>query len=152
MSQSAQVVNAGFWVRLIAYLLDLVILIIPVTLINFASSALLFSTSGFIEYLNDESIQAIVKNNVMALLIWGVYYSYFESSSSQGSVGKIVMGLRVVNYEGKKITFSRALLRYACKILSALILMLGFITIAFTEKKQGIHDMLADTLVIKYKA
>jgi len=78
-----------------------------------------------------------------------LYYSILESSAKQGTLGKVVLGLKVVDYNNQRISFARATGRYFSKFISAAILMIGFIMIAFTAKKQGLHDMIAGTLVIK---
>jgi len=72
-----------------------------------------------------------------------------ESSARQGTIGKSLLGLRVTDFEGNRISLLRAVGRYFAKIISAFILLIGFIMVAFTEKKQGLHDMLAGTLVLK---
>jgi len=59
--------------------------------------------------------------------------------------------MRVADEEGKQITFSRATGRYFAKILSSLTLGIGYIMVAFTERKQGLHDILARTLILKGK-
>jgi uncharacterized RDD family membrane protein YckC len=71
-----------------------------------------------------------------------------ESSSSQATIGKMLMGIKVTDMDGKRITFGRASGRFFGKVLSKLILYIGFIMAAFTEKKQGLHDILAETLVL----
>ena len=65
-----------------------------------------------------------------------------------GTPGKLILGLRIVNDKGNYIGIPMAILRYIGKILSAVILGIGYIMIAFTEKKQGLHDKIAKTYVI----
>ena len=62
---------------------------------------------------------------------------------------KKALGLSVTDLSGNRIGFGRATGRYFAKILSGLILLIGFIMVAFTQRKQGLHDMLAGTLVYK---
>ena len=69
----------------------------------------------------------------------------------QATLGKKAMGLIVTNEHGARIGFGRATGRYFGKILSALILLVGYIMAAFTERKQALHDMIASTLVLKGK-
>jgi uncharacterized RDD family membrane protein YckC len=78
-----------------------------------------------------------------------LYYSILESSAKQGTLGKVVLGLKIVDYDNQRISFTRATGRHFSKFISAIILMIGFIMVAFTAKKQGLHDMIAGTLVIK---
>ena len=64
-------------------------------------------------------------------------------------MGKIALGIQVTDLQGNRVSFGKALGRNVAKILSALILYIGFIMAAFTAKKQGLHDMIAGTLVVK---
>lgn len=84
----------------------------------------------------------------MFALSW-IYFAGLESSSIQATVGKKLLGLKVTTLSGKRIGFLRASARYFSKILSRLIFMIGFLMVAFTKKKQGLHDKIAQTLVIK---
>ncbi len=72
-----------------------------------------------------------------------------ESSVRQATVGKLAMGIIVTDLNGGRITVVAALLRYVGRFVSALVLMIGYIMAAFTEKKQGLHDIIASTLVLK---
>ena len=78
-----------------------------------------------------------------------IYYAGMESSANQGTLGKMAVGIKVTDLNGERISFARATGRYFSKIISALIIAIGFIMVAFTSKKQGLHDMIAETLVIK---
>jgi uncharacterized RDD family membrane protein YckC len=89
---------------------------------------------------------------VAALLQWMIYFLYetlFTSSSMQGTLGKKVCGLKVTDLNGARISFGKAAGRYFAKILSGIILGIGFIMVAFTERKQGLHDMIVGTYVVK---
>ncbi len=87
--------------------------------------------------------------NGISLLIDWLFYSLFESSSWQATPGKKLLQLKVTDLYGNRIGFGKATGRYFAKLLSGLILGIGFIMVAFTEKKQGLHDMMAGTLVVK---
>lgn len=82
-------------------------------------------------------------------VIGWLYSAIMESSRFQGTLGKIVLGIRVTDLSGQRVGFGRATGRYFAKILSAMIFCVGFLMVAFTEKKQGLHDMIASTLVLK---
>jgi uncharacterized RDD family membrane protein YckC len=77
-----------------------------------------------------------------------LYYAWFESSRYQATPGKLAVGMIVVDLEGNRISFRKALVRNLSKIVSAAILDIGFIMIGFTEKRQGLHDMIAGTVVV----
>lgn len=91
-----------------------------------------------------------------AMLTWMVtivaawlYFALLESSKLQASIGKLALGIIVTDMEGNRITFGKATGRYFGKIISAIILYVGFMMAGFTEKKQGLHDIIAGTLVWK---
>jgi uncharacterized RDD family membrane protein YckC len=77
------------------------------------------------------------------------YYALMESSPYQATLGKIALGIKVVDQNNQRISFARALLRNLSKYLSALILGIGYIMIIFDERKQGLHDKIADTFIIR---
>jgi uncharacterized RDD family membrane protein YckC len=101
-----------------------------------------------------ESDSAALANLVFALVFFAAYWAYFaimESSSRQATLGKMAMGIVVTDYNGKRVSLGRALGRNLGKLISGLILYIGYFMIAFTEKKQGFHDMLAGCLVVVKK-
>ena len=116
---------AGFWMRVGAYLLDLLILVIPLTMLAFIP------------------ILGIVLNIVG---VW-LYFALQESSERQATIGKRSLNIYVTDMYGRRISFGQATGRYFSKIISSLILGIGYIMAGFTEKKQGLHDMIAGTLV-----
>jgi uncharacterized RDD family membrane protein YckC len=85
---------------------------------------------------------------IIAFLLGWLYWALMESSSKQATLGKMALGIVVTDGQSRRISFGRATGRYFGRILSALILYIGFIIIAFTEKKQGLHDIMAGCLVV----
>jgi len=81
------------------------------------------------------------------LVPW-IYNAAMESSFKQATLGKMALGMIVTDMDNKRISFWRASGRYFGKILSSLILMIGFLMPIFTEKKQALHDIIAKCLVI----
>ena len=77
------------------------------------------------------------------------YFALMESSKAQASVGKMALGIKVTDTEGQRISFGIAFLRSIGKIVSGMVMYIGYIMAAFTDKKQGLHDMIANTLVVK---
>ena len=127
---------AGFWIRLLAYILDAIVLgAITFPLIR------VLSTMG----IGDSS------SNILSIAISWMYFAVFESSEWMASPGKKVLGLIVTDEQGKKISIGRATRRYFAKIVSGLILGIGFIMVAFTARKQGLHDKIFHTLVMRTK-
>ena len=85
------------------------------------------------------------------LLAYWAYFAIMESSSKQATLGKMAMGIVVTDKNGRRISFGRAVGRNLGKIISGIILYIGYLMIAFTEKKQGLHDMMAGCVVVVKK-
>ena len=96
-----------------------------------------------------EAPSAFGASNTIGLIIGLAYFVGFEASEKQATPGKMALGLIVTDMTGGRISIPRALGRYFAKILSGLILFIGYIMVAFTDRKQGLHDLLASTLVVK---
>jgi uncharacterized RDD family membrane protein YckC len=86
---------------------------------------------------------------LVIILTSGVYYAVMESSTLQGSFGKRIAGLKVTDVEGRRIGFARASKRFFYRIFSVVCWLTGYLMAAFTERKQGLHDILTGTLVLK---
>jgi uncharacterized RDD family membrane protein YckC len=119
----------GFWIRALAYIIDGILIGIVVGILTLTSDP-------------------AARNTVSTIVGW-LYFAVMESSARQATFGKSLLGLTVTNTQGQRISFLRATGRHFAKILSAIILFIGFIMVAFDSRKQGLHDKLADTLVIQ---
>ncbi|HCS51009.1 RDD family protein [Rubinisphaera sp.] len=86
---------------------------------------------------------------IMGILMAWIYSAGLESSSYQATLGKMALGLKVTDLEGRQVSFGKATGRHFGKIISAIILLIGFLMQPFTEKKQALHDIMAGTLVVK---
>lgn len=142
----------GFWVRVVAYLIDTVLLAIA----QFAIFALFGVGMSDMVATDPESMGIFeTTGGVIAYLITTIgsiaYFVVMESSSKQATLGKMAMGLVVTDLDGNRISLLRALGRYFAKILSGMILLIGYIMVAFTDRKQGLHDMICSTLVVRGK-
>jgi uncharacterized RDD family membrane protein YckC len=133
----------GFWIRVGAYLIDVAVLLIPVLLISFLYKSVTPASDG------TEKVVVEVIDFFLSQLIWWAYYAVLHSSSWQASLGKKALGLKVVDENGERISFGRATGRYFAGFLSAIILCVGLMMVGWTKRKQGLHDMIAGTLVIK---
>jgi uncharacterized RDD family membrane protein YckC len=139
---ASQVAYGGFWIRLVAYIIDAILL----GLVGTAVAAVL----GVSLWEPDlEKYDPTI--NLVSFVIGWLYFALLESSERGATVGKMAMGLRVVTSDGQRLSFLNATGRYFAKIISAIILCIGFIMIGFTDKKRGLHDMIAGTLVIKVR-
>jgi uncharacterized RDD family membrane protein YckC len=129
---------AGFWLRLGAAIIDLIIanIIGAIIVLPFAGSS------------DDPKALEAMGRGIGMLCGW-LYYAIMESSASQATVGKQMLGIIVTDENGNRIGFGKATGRFFGKFLSLLIVYIGFLMIGFTKKKQGLHDQIAGTLVIK---
>ena len=78
----------------------------------------------------------------------GLYFSLMESSRHQATLGKMALGIKVVNAHGGRLSFAHALGRWFAALLSYVTLYIGFLMAAFTGKKQALHDLVAGTFVV----
>lgn len=143
---------AGFWRRVGAYLIDAILLGIVTSILG--SVLGMPMGMGAMSSVLSGDPQAIAAaqaggnlGNLLSLIIGVAYFAGMESSSHQATLGKKALGMVVTDLAGNRISLGRAIGRYFAKIVSAIILCIGFIMVAFTEKKQGLHDMIAGTLV-----
>jgi uncharacterized RDD family membrane protein YckC len=157
---SALLRYAGFWERVAAYLIDGLIIGIPLGLVVLVL-IFLFGGFGLMIHRNPADPHAaaafvatmipIFFLGMLAVMIlqW-LYFAGMESSSRQATFGKSVMSLRVTNLEGQPISFGHATGRFFAKVVSGMIpFAIGYIMAAFTERKQALHDMIAGTLVLR---
>ena len=149
----AAVQYAGFWRRVGAFVIDWIIVgvvqtVIQVILMGVGVIAMsdLESGAGTEEYQHYLAVMWILGGVMFVMQI--VYFAVMESSSKQGTLGKIVLGIVVTDTDGKRISLGRAVGRNLGKIISGIILLIGYFMIAFTAKKQGLHDIMANCLVV----
>ena len=122
---------AGFIKRIIAAFIDLLL----VANVGRIVGSMIFSR---------ESLMLALFSFTLGL----VYFSYMESSKQQGTIGKIFLKIKVTDLEGKRINIFKAILRYFLKFLSVVLIGIGLLMILWTDRKQGLHDLIAKTLVI----
>ena len=151
---------AGFWIRFIAYIIDSFIIsflefIIVLPLLGlFGIKVFELSTIRDLGNADPDLLIPVIASTITGLsltvlLITWFYYALLQSGARQATVGKMTLGLKVTDVNGGRLTFARASLRYFSKILSGLIMMLGYIMAGFTPKKQALHDIIANTYVVR---
>lgn len=138
VSTSRQGEYAGFWRRAGALVIDTVICMVVAGVIGFVLGA-----TGAIK---ENSSEALV--NVLAFFGQWIYFAVMESSSRQATLGKMALGIKVVDLHGDRISFARATGRYWGKIASGVLLGIGYLMAAFTKNRQALHDMMASCLVV----
>lgn len=143
VSASTWVEYAGFWRRFVAYIIDGFLINAISFIIGLIMGAIIVASDGEIDDVT------MLVSYLFAFLVSLLYYGICESSPAQATLGKMALGLKVTDMDGNRISFGRAMGRFLGKILSGLILCIGYLMIAFTEEKQGLHDMVARTLVVK---
>jgi uncharacterized RDD family membrane protein YckC len=126
-SAATTVAYAGFWVRFVAFIIDFCIVVLGTGILTVVTFG-----AGFI----------------LSVVASWLYEAFMLSSEWQATVGKRAMSIVVTSADGGRISFARATGRHFAKYVSAFILLIGFIMAAFTAKKQALHDMMAETLVI----
>ena len=155
---------AGFWKRVAAAILDGIILYIPNMLIVKAfggDAAQAKLTQAILAAPGDmhammtaygQFYSSMMTASLITTALAWLYFSVCESSNWQATVGKLALGIRVTDLQGNRISFPRALGRYPAKFLSYITLCIGFLMVAWTRRKQGLHDMIAGTLVLNGRA
>ncbi|MGA9885589.1 MAG: RDD family protein [Candidatus Acidiferrales bacterium] len=141
---------AGFWLRLFAYIIDAFILSFfgGVFILGPLMQRAGLSPQHPWVMLTSESRQVLAINLLMVMAQW-CYFALLESSVWQASVGKKILGIYVTDMTGKRITFARATGHYFATIISTLTFGIGYLMALFTPKKQMLHDMIAECLVLK---
>jgi uncharacterized RDD family membrane protein YckC len=127
-------VKADFLVRFAAIFIDGIVVslissLVSTTSVNADNGAIISSAPGF--------------------LVGALYYVLMWTYYNGQTLGKKVMKIRVVREDGKPVDLQTSILRYLGYIVSGLVLCLGFLWVLFDEKKQGWHDKIAHTFVVK---
>ena len=145
---------AGFWLRVVAYFVDTLVLA-PIGLIGFAIlGGTIFANLGKLQGDPDPAvIMSLVGAYALTIFIslcgaW-LYHAFMESSRHEGTLGKKAMGLRVTDENGNRISFARASGRFFGKMITGMTVGIGYAMAGFTERRQCLHDMIAGCLVVK---
>lgn len=136
----------GFWIDRII-LSGIVLLICFIVRIPLSESLIYSGINPYKLYENPSNTNALYVWIFVILLPW-LYYAIFESSYLKATPGKIVLGMVVVDFNEKRISFGVATIRYFGKFISSAIIGIGFLMVMFTQKKQALHDIIAKTVVI----
>ena len=135
--------------RLMAFIIDRLAISVLVTIVFRQILGLPFEIDTDTFWIGLHPWQNYFALNILKEMLILAYFAGMESSKYQATFGKIVMGIRVTDKNNDAISFGKALLRNLSKYFSALILGIGYIMIIFDDKKQGLHDKIADTVVLK---
>lgn len=136
---------AGFWIRVAAYFIDYIVLTIASWVIM-----MIFGISAFTNP-NDFDVTLFMGVYAAILGLYLVYYVAMESSSTQGTLGKMAVGIKVGKENGERISALNAVGRFFGKFISAIILCVGYMMAGWDPKKQALHDKIAGTYVFYSK-
>ncbi|MEK7686994.1 MAG: RDD family protein [Pseudomonadota bacterium] len=143
----------GFWIRFVAYMIDGLIISVAAAVIVAIFAAFVVLTG--MEYDSEELSLEIVLGTVLmvlALIVINWLYEALMTSSPRGAtLGKMAIGVRIVRVDGAQLSFGRATARHFLKVMITPLvpLAIGYLMAAFTARKRALHDVLADTLVVK---
>lgn len=126
-----QLEYAGFWIRLVAFIIDGIILSIIGAVISFATTDVL----------------SVIFLQFLARAVYHIGFWVGQGATP----GKMAVGVKVVMKNGEPIELGAACLRYFGYIVSTLFFFIGFLMIAFTAEKRGLHDNIANTIVVKFR-
>lgn len=146
---------AGFWIRFVAYLIDafilgvVFILVCGVMALVAAILGLFDDNSG--EDLSPAAIGIIVLGLLVQIFVNWLYEALLTSGTHGATLGKRAVGVRIVREDGSTMGFGRATLRFFLKVMVTPMLpfAIGYLLAAFTSRKRALHDLMADTYVIK---
>ena len=136
------VVYAGFWKRVAASVIDFFVLIAAALVLGTMLGVVL----GVLFRMSPEQAGSV--GNVFGILLNLLYFSIMQSSSTQASVGKMAVGIKVVATDGEPLKFLHAFVRQIAMYLNFVTLGIGLLLAAFTARKQALHDLLCGTLVV----
>jgi len=150
------IVYAGFWRRVLAYVIDMCVLSVPnvlavfliaVPIMNYLNEIIAKRIMAEYQLLVSSAAEGGISFALFFLIAWP-YFSVMESSKLQGTLGKMAVGISVTTTSGSRISVLRSIWRYFMKLFSGILLSIGYIMAAFTAKKQALHDKAARTLVV----
>jgi uncharacterized RDD family membrane protein YckC len=128
-------IYASFWKRAAAYVIDIVLLVIVMVLF--------LALTVDVDHIDDGLLMLI------RLFLVTLYFTLMESSSAHATFGKQILGLKVLQEDGQGLHFGKALLRNLARQVSALIFLMGYVMMLWTQKSQTLHDKIAQSIVVE---
>lgn len=131
---------AGFWMRFVAYLIDMIVIYAISSLLNTFSFGLLNKRLDF-PILGEESLSYVI-----VMFAYFISMTYFFSQT----LGKMIMKIKVETNKGDKLGIMDVVYREVVgRLLTIFLAYIPYLAVAFTNKKKGLHDYIADTVVVK---
>lgn len=138
---------AGFWVRVVAAFTDAFLVLLVQGLFGLLLGAVIYLLTGSLDAHDNILLAGVVTTSSM--LVGAAYYVFFTGYCGQ-TPGKMAIRVKVVRLDGSDIGYGRAFLReIPGKFLSGILFGIGYLMVALDPQKQGLHDKIADTLVVK---
>ncbi|MDR6842074.1 RDD family protein [Pseudoxanthomonas sacheonensis] len=141
-TRDEDVVYAGFWKRTAAAIVDGILIWIIGSFGGEALGTLLGDLAG------GSKLAVAMMVLLVTLTLQVCYYAFFHASFNAATPGKMLIGIKVVRGDGDNISFLRAVARYFATIPSGILLGIGYLMAGFTARKQALHDMICDTVVV----
>ena len=147
---------AGFGLRLVAFVIDNLVLLVPMMIWSAVFQNITGSEVVTLEMLMEASeaeLDALLDQYTLlsagAFLIQGIYHAFLESSPWQATLGKRALGISVTDENGNRIGILRAFARHFGRLLCQITFMIGYLMILLTARGQGLHDRVAGTFVVR---
>jgi len=144
---AADLPKAGFWIRAAASIVDSILLSIAQMILGLVLGfSIGYATGGLSD---DGNTALLIASWLFGALLSVAYYVTFTGYNGQ-TPGKMMVRIKVIRTDGAAISYGKAALRETIgKFISAIILCIGYLMVAFDAQKQGLHDKIADTYVVK---
>jgi len=144
----------GFWIRVLAWLIDTIILMVVAGIVNAVVLRSIVAIPRVQPGADPTAALAAMAGvygivYLVNMVIGCSYEAFFVSSPLCATPGKLALGMKVLRTGGARLTLGRAAGRYFAKVLSAMILGIGFIMAGIDSQKRGLHDMICDTRVVR---
>ncbi|MDX9715705.1 MAG: RDD family protein [Dissulfurispiraceae bacterium] len=141
-------IYAGFWVRAIAKLIDIIIVSSIYPLLSLMAT-IGFSTGKLQETVTTyEAFMSMICFFIIIQFVFAVLYFTISIGKYGKTIGKKICGLVVITAQGGKVQYFNALKRFAAEMLSTSLLLLGYLIVVFDSEKRALHDRLCNTRVI----
>ena len=143
-----KMVYAGFWIRTAAMLIDSLVMVVFLVIVMIFAA---FSAGMTGAMQGDVPSGAIVfmLMGYIIFFLFAIGYEFFFVGKWGATLGKMVCGLKIVSPDGEKISYLKSLGRFFAKMISGWILYIGYIMVAFDDEKQGLHDRICSTRVVR---
>ncbi len=114
--------------------------------------ALAFLIDTFVIAILTYFFAGVLRGRGLAIIVPFAYYAFMESSDHQASLGKMLVGLRVMNLKGERIDLKQASIRSIVKVVTLPFSMLVYLVPFFTRYRQSVHDLAAGTMIVDNQA